>query len=252
MKILINLFILLTGLIYGCKPQFPIVVETISANVKSETSVIVTGQIHSGGDADIASYGFCISNQANPTIKDTRLNFISTGYPVGEFKDSFENLTANVTYHIRAYAINSEDVGYGNDLKVIPHDLPVANVINVKTLSADLLTNTSLIAIGRVISGGSSAILSYGICISLNPNPTISETRSLHHSEDYLTEDFKDTFPNLNVKSTYYVRAYAVNSEQTGYGENLTVVTPPAINFIISKSNRDDKLKTNFLQFSLH
>jgi hypothetical protein len=56
----------------------------------------------------------CWSTSANPTTALTTKT--SDGSGIGTFTSSITGLTANTTYHIRAYATNSVGTSYGSDL----------------------------------------------------------------------------------------------------------------------------------------
>lgn len=65
-----------------------------------------------GGDS-ITVKGICWSKNQNPTINDF---FSENGSDIGAFTHLMENLETNTKYYVRAYAINSIGVGYGNEI----------------------------------------------------------------------------------------------------------------------------------------
>jgi uncharacterized protein (TIGR02145 family) len=97
----------------------------------------------------------------------------------------------------------------------------------VKTVSVKYEPNTTVIlATGKVIAAGDQPVVSYGVCLSQNSNPTINDTKVEHHSVNYYSiAEFTDSFPNVNLNETYYLRAYAMSSEGVGYGEVISVAT---------------------------
>lgn len=100
-------------LLLGCKPD-PVLptVETSAVTEITQTTATTGGTITSDGGAEITSRGVCWSTNQNPTINDM---LTSNGSGVGTFASSIENLLANTTYYVRAYATNSEGTAYGEN-----------------------------------------------------------------------------------------------------------------------------------------
>ena len=71
------------------------------------------GNLVDDGGAPILEMGFCISENANPSLSDTKLKVTTTK---GGFNGSFRNLKENTNYYVRAYAQNIKGVAYGNQI----------------------------------------------------------------------------------------------------------------------------------------
>ena len=107
---------------------------------------------------------------------------------------------------------------------------PDANIDNstcqyVPTLSTKPIIYDSLINAesgGVITSDGGSEITVRGICWGTSPNPTIANDTTIDGSG---TGSFSSFITNLNFSSTYYVRAYATNSNGTGYGDEIIFTT---------------------------
>ena len=113
MKKHLFLIALVCALLVGCKPD-PVLptVETSAVTEITQTTAITGGTITSDGGAEVTSRGVCWSTNQNPTINDM---LTSNGSGVGTFTSSIENLLANTTYYVRAYATNSEGTAYGEN-----------------------------------------------------------------------------------------------------------------------------------------
>jgi len=97
-------------------------------------------------------------------------------------------------------------------------------VPTVKTVKAIFNDNEiSIEATGKIVSYGGADVLSYGICMNQSNNPTIADTKVEYNGVG--VSSFTGKFSDLEINATYYVRAYAVNSEGTGYGEVLEIKT---------------------------
>jgi hypothetical protein len=81
-------------------------VENISSSLASSGGVIIND-----GGAPVTQRGVCWSKAQNPT---TANSFTNNGNGLGSFTSNLTDLTANTTYYVRAYAINSAGTAYGN------------------------------------------------------------------------------------------------------------------------------------------
>ncbi len=79
-------------------------------------SASCSGEVTSEGGAEVTERGICWSTNENPTSGD---NHIATGSGIGAFTAVMENLEANITYHVRAYAINEVGTVYGLDKEFV-------------------------------------------------------------------------------------------------------------------------------------
>jgi uncharacterized protein (TIGR02145 family) len=75
---------------------------------------------------------------------------------------------------------------------------------------------------GYIFSDRGLPVTARGICWSLHTSPTISDSLTLDGSG---TGGFLSQLRNLIPDTTYFVRAYATNSDGTGYGEEQTFHT---------------------------
>lgn len=86
------------------------------------------GDITYTGDADITGKGICWSTSQKPTI----LDFVTAqGGNTSNYASNINDLTANTTYYVRAYATNSKGTGYGNELSFIAQNIFPGEKINV-------------------------------------------------------------------------------------------------------------------------
>lgn len=113
---------------------------------------------------------------------------------------------------------------------------PAAGVPVVTTSSVSNVTYNSATGGGNVTSQGGSTITARGICWSTSSNPTIADA---HTTETGTTGTFTSQMTGLNYNTLYYVRAYATNSQGTGYGNEVSFTTlvppfPPVVDFVAS------------------
>jgi uncharacterized protein (TIGR02145 family) len=87
---------------------------TITTSPISNTSITSAtsgGSISSTGESLVTQRGVCWSTSQNPTTANSSTN---DGSGTGSFTSNLTGLTANTTYYVRAYAINSAGTAYGN------------------------------------------------------------------------------------------------------------------------------------------
>lgn len=104
----------ITVLTNSCKKKQTIP-ELTTAEVTSitSTSAVCGGSITSDGGGNILEVGVCWSTSEMPTIESNKTR---DDYGQGLFSVALNNLTANTTYYLRAYASNPEGTGYGNQV----------------------------------------------------------------------------------------------------------------------------------------
>ncbi|MDQ2180612.1 GEVED domain-containing protein, partial [Marinifilum sp. D714] len=138
---------------------------------------------------------------------------------------------------------------YGRGLWQTPLVSPVANSPVVKTGEVSLLSFTSAQVSGEIINEGSSSVTERGFVWSTQANPTIDDDKIIV-GEGVGT--FNAELDNLSPASTYFVRAYAINSTGTSYGTNVKCKTgcnPPntqASNMVVDQIN-DNSITINWI-----
>lgn len=89
------------------------VVETSPVKEITETTAIGSGVVTSDGGLSVVERGVCWGTQNNPIVSG---NHAIAGTGAGSFSCEIVDLDPNTTYYVRAYAINSKGVGYGNEV----------------------------------------------------------------------------------------------------------------------------------------
>lgn len=101
----------------------------------------------------------------------------------------------------------------------------------LKTKNVSMITDSSAVSGGDILSNDDILILENGICWSSERNPTLS---------DYFTKDgaskgsFTSTLNGLSSNKSYFLRSYAVLSQDTIYGDEKefsTTLQCPIVSF---------------------
>ena len=99
---------------------------------------------------------------------------------------------------------------------------------SVSTNPVTNITSATAECGGNVLSDGGSPVTARGVCWSTEQNPTIADDHTVDGSG---TGTFSSSISGLHYGQTYYVRAYATNSEGTSYGQELqfTAICVPIV-----------------------
>ena len=105
------------GTSYGNEVSFiaaaaPPTVTTADVSEFLGSKAVAGGNVTLEGGVPVTERGICWGTEADPTIEG---NHIVIGSGGGAFADTIKGLTACETYHVRAYAINSLGLSYGED-----------------------------------------------------------------------------------------------------------------------------------------
>lgn len=195
----------------------PVVPTLTTADITSITgnSAMGGGEVTVSGGATVTARGVCFSTAQNPTTDDS---FTSDGDSLGAFVSTLDNLKGNTKYYARAYAKNSAGTGYGPEVSFTTLvDLP-----QVTTATVTDVTKTSAVSGGKVTYDGGGTVTERGLVWSMNADPTVNDNKIMDSGSD---SAFISNLTGLNKNTTYHVRAYAINSAGTAYGDDMSFTT---------------------------
>ena len=193
------------------------VVATTKVSASGLNSVEVSCEVIFEGSNSISELGVCYSKSEHPTIYDNFEN-TSGGSSAGVFTVDLNSLIYGETYYIRSFAKNDVGISYGN---VLTFKI-VSSIPSVTTNSVWSVTNNFAQTGGKITDDGGSSIIAKGVCWNKTGNPTINSDKT---DEGAGNSGFLSNLTNLNNGTKYYVRAYAINSYGTAYGQELSFTT---------------------------
>jgi len=207
------------GTVYGEQKVFTtnsneITVKTSSVYNITANTATCGGEVSTEGTQGITARGVCWHTASNPTIANSKT---IDGSGSGVFLSNITGLAGNTKYYVRAYATNSTGTVYGEEISFTTNNIPTVFTNTVTSIKA-----TTLVCGGNVTSDGNATVTERGLCWSTSPNPTINGNKT---SSGTGTGSFSITITGLNENTTYYIRAYATNSNGTAYGDTRTAQT---------------------------
>ena len=217
-----HLLLLLTlgWVVFACEKDDPKSIAQLTTTGVTEitqTTAVAGGNITNDGGANVVARGVCWSTGQSPTINDSKT---SNGSGVGSFSSSITGLEPNTTYFVRAYATNSEGTSYGKAITF--KTLEAIELPTLTTTEVAEITLTTAVSGGNISDDGGAPVTARGVCWSTNETPTIADSKT---EDGEGIGDFTSSITELEAGTTYYVRAYATNSEGTSYGDETSFTT---------------------------
>ncbi len=199
-------------------PVFTASLTTTTQSNLSCNSAVLGGNISNTGGATITECGIVYAKIANPTTSDTK---IIMGNGQSSYSLEVTGLEEKTTYYVRAYAINSAGTSYGNHISFTTPACAVE--ASVTTSAPTNISCTSATLGGNVTDDKGATVTERGIVYSKTENPAISDTKKEIGNG---TGPFSQEIAGLEEETTYYVRAYTINSAGTSYGNQVSFETP--------------------------
>lgn len=202
------------GTIYIVGPEVPVV---MTKNVMDITAVSAKGfgEVVDEGKSHVIARGLCWSKEQYPTVTDYQ---VLSGSGMGSFEAAITNMSAGTTYYVRAFATNGVGTSYGDQVSITTLDgLP-----QVMTELVGNVQPTTATCGGIVVDDGGFSVTARGVCWSTNISPTITNA---HTTNGTGIGNFTSSLIGLQLNTTYYVRAYALNVNGVVYGEQHSFTT---------------------------
>ena len=202
-------------LITATGPGAPTITTNAVSNLTA-TSAVCGGNVTSDGGSAVTDRGICWATFNAPSLENG--SHLSNGTGTGTFSSTMSNLTPNTVYYVRAFATNVRGTAYGEERQFTTKEGTPTVTIN----SVTNVTATSAVCGGSISDNGGFAVTDKGLVWSTSQYPTLNDD---HISLGSGNTPFSGSMTNLLMGTTYYVRAYATNSQGTSYSTQLSFPT---------------------------
>ena len=201
---------------YGTTLDFK---ATISGGITSRNLHVTT----------TSSGGYSGGVTSNPTGINTSTSLNSANFPNGSEViltaiatggGSFINWSGDASG-----STNPLTTTLNSDMNIVANFGPPFFVPSLTTTAASSVTTSSASTGGNITSDGNQPVTSRGVCWNTSPSPTTANSITTNGSG---TGTFTSSLSGLTPGTLYYLRAYAVNSIGTGYGNQVTFATIPS------------------------
>lgn len=203
---------------------YPYCLEEGNITINSYSSITQAGMTinerinYTGGDTIVTGGVRYSTNPNNLSSTKTISN------PTTTFSVSLTGLTKNTLYYIQPYMISATGIyTYGEIYQKMTLD--DYSVPTVNMLSATNIAYTAVNAAGNITSAGGYPTTEYGfVYSSVNQFPTTSDSKKVAGTGTMFGA-YGTTITGLTAGTTYYIRAYTINQNGTGYSSNQSIIT---------------------------
>jgi len=195
-------------------------VTTMAAFDISYKKAYLGGNVTDRGSSSLIERGICWSLDTLPTMDD---NILLDSSGLDNFSLLIDHLVPATKYYYRAFARNSQGIGYGQVHSFITLE---SKEPSVETNKIRFIGETSIICSWSIVSDNGSEIIESGLAWA-----QLSSKNELHFIKSSVLEgsNLSLEVSGLMEKTDYSVRAYAKNSKGIGYGSIINFTTGTVI-----------------------
>jgi len=204
------------------EPVRLILIETGAVSEVTQTSCSVSATLFDVGEGTgVNQHGFCVSLTAS--VNDaSNCSQLGAKSQKGVFNGQLTGLTPGTVYYVWAYASKGDETVYGKSLSFQTSEVE-ATLAQLTTIPVEQITWNSAVGGGNITSNGGAEVTERGICWNTSPNPSIDNYSEASGSG---TGEYTAQMTELVPETDYYVKAYAINSAGTAYGNEQVIGTP--------------------------
>lgn len=187
------------------------------------STAVFSGEVLSVGSPEYTERGFVYSTSsiaAEATSGYTKLAAQMSSSKT--FSVTVSDLSKGTKYYVRAYGKNS--IG----MKLSSNEISFTTIASKTSVSTQAVTNIDVVNgkatfNGEIIEIGSPTYSEKGFCFNKTGEPSVSDSKVTVSGTSGGAYSY--TYAGLASNSTYYVRAYAIQSGKVYYGTSVTFNT---------------------------
>jgi hypothetical protein len=204
-------------------PAPPTIATNAVSNIGVSTASLNGNITNTGGHAgEGTQHGFAYGTSTDlggPNVATTTLGSYSG---TGGFSGGIEGLAQGTTYYVRAYGANQAGTSTGSIVSFTTKSLP-----SVTTDAASDIGAVSATINGNITALGGENATARGFAWGTSATLTGGGVATTTSAGSFGTGGFTHDLSELAAETTYYFRAYAVNSVGTSTGAIVSFTTVP-------------------------
>lgn len=211
---------------YGADTSFTTLANEATITIDDITNITSSSALSGGnvpydGKSNVTAKGLVWSMSANPVVDGEGVTTTIDGDSIGAFITNLTDLVGGTMYYVRAYATNGIGTAYSDELSFTT----LVGTPIVSTDSVVDITKVSATVHGNVPYTGGADITERGFSWG-----TASDALDTDIVDgETVTGTLSAMLSGLEAGVTYFIAAYAENSEGRAYGDTLEFQTTPNI-----------------------
>ena len=193
--------------------------NTLEVTNITSSSAVLNAEILTNGVPSYSERGFVYALSSNPTLEDTLGKLTAKVTEENIYSATVTGLELGKEYYVRGYAVNEAGVAYStNEVTFkLTQSLPEVTTENPTNISLGSGTATFN---GTIENVGDPAYTERGFVYGHDHNPVVEDDNKKEVTGNGVGA-FSIKVTELEINTTYYIRAYAINEAGIGYGNEI-------------------------------
>ncbi|NLO35393.1 MAG: hypothetical protein GX112_03435, partial [Clostridiaceae bacterium] len=196
---------------------------------KTTAAIRLYGEVVSTGGIEPTLRGFVYDQLPDPFLgKSSAQSALDdvTNTSTGQYDVLVSGLSANTTYYYKAFIHSLAGTLYGDQYSFTTESLDtILPMVPLLPILDTQITDTTAEVYGSFTTPAGTTVTETGFVYSETPNPALNDFDSMFVPLSDTDGLFTTLLSSLKSNTTYYLRAYAINANGTGYSPAVSFAT---------------------------